>query len=171
LLSKFGGLVPLLTKFYPEHNWNSIYQSNGLPKSQLLLFKIVRSVFPNSECLVNYPHPDLQLTKQAMELDIFIPSLSLAFEYQGAQHYEPNIYGDTNLQYRDQEKERRCKQLGITLIKIPYWWDCKKQSLLATIHKYRPEIVDKPGVSLPISDSKRKIPLTSTSAWTSVQPL
>lgn len=38
-----------------------------------------------------------------MEFDLFIPSLNLAFEYQGEQHYFPTgIYGDFEaLQKRD----------------------------------------------------------------------
>ncbi len=35
-----------------------------------------------------------------MELDIYIPSLSLAFEYQGKQHYETTgLFGTTDVSY------------------------------------------------------------------------
>jgi hypothetical protein len=33
-----------------------------------------------------------------------------------------------------------CKQLGITLIEIPYWWDSTLSSLILTIQKHRPDI-------------------------------
>ena len=33
------------------------------------------------------------------------------------------------------------KEMGITLLQIPYWWDKKIASLRATIAKVRPDIV------------------------------
>ena len=30
--------------------------------------------------------------------------------------------------------------MNITLIKVPYWWDLKVNSLKATIYSYRPEL-------------------------------
>lgn len=54
---------------------------------------------------------------------------------------------------RDEERRIACKELGITLIEIPHWWDeterkCKKifcsyfflVSLLATILQKRPDL-------------------------------
>jgi hypothetical protein len=61
-----------------------------------------------------------------MELDVYLPSLSLAFEYQGIQHYEDKFYfGTASREYsqRDKEKRAACKEIGITLIEVPYWWD------------------------------------------------
>ncbi len=54
------------------------------------------------------------------ELDIYIPSLNIAFEIQGIFHYEP-IFGQEKLeqiQKNDLEKIQRCKELGIKLIHI-----------------------------------------------------
>jgi hypothetical protein len=38
----------------------------------------------------NYRHPSLFYRKSGkfMELDVFVPSLNIAFEYQGLQHFE-----------------------------------------------------------------------------------
>jgi hypothetical protein len=44
--------------------------------------------------------------------------------------------------------------LGITLIEIPYWWDCKIESLAATIHKYKPDLIQQPKNATPIPDGK-----------------
>lgn len=54
------------------------------------------------------------------ELDIYIPSLKLAFEINGIFHYKP-IYGKEKLKSikaNDRKKVRRCKQKNIKLIII-----------------------------------------------------
>lgn len=43
---------------------------------------------------------------------------------------------------QDNEKRMACREKGITLIEIPYWWDKEKSSLMATIHELRPELVE-----------------------------
>jgi hypothetical protein len=74
---------------------------------------------------------------------IFVPSLSLALEYQGEPHYKYlPVYGSpANKQINDQRKLELSKELGITLIQIPYWWDMKLPSLSATLQFFRPDIL------------------------------
>ena len=61
-----------------------------------------------------------------LELDGYNKSLNLAFEYQGAQHYNFTPYFHKTQEhfadqvYRDQLKKEICEQQGITLIVIPY---------------------------------------------------
>ena len=81
-----------------------------------------------------------------MELDIWIEELSLAFEYQGEQHYHKNIEeafgveGKSRLYVRrDEAKERSCKKIGIFLVLVPYWWDKGSDSLKALIKEAREE--------------------------------
>jgi hypothetical protein len=86
-----------------------------------------------------------------MELDIYLPKELLALEYQGQQHYY-DIYSMGNLwmqKKRDEEKRKACKDNHITLIEIPYWWDSKKESLMATIHQYRPDLISAGGQPIP----------------------
>jgi hypothetical protein len=40
--------------------------------------------------------------------------------------------------------------LGITLIEIPYWWDRKYESLVASIYSQRPDLFNNPIKSQPI---------------------
>lgn len=87
-----------------------------------------------------------------MELDIFVPSLSLGFEYQGEHHYSwTTLFGDpSEFMNKDNLKRDACKAAGITLIEIPYWWDYDKSSIIATIHQERPDIIKDPGSGKPI---------------------
>jgi hypothetical protein len=41
---------------------------------------------------------------------------------------------------RDFNKKAACKEIGITLIEVPYWWDCNVPTLISTIRRYRPDI-------------------------------
>lgn len=55
-----------------------------------------------------------------LEVDIGIPSLKTAIEWNGIVHYKP-IYGDqrlTEVQQRDAEKQKRASAKGINLIVV-----------------------------------------------------
>jgi hypothetical protein len=61
-----------------------------------------------------------------LELDCYDSDLSLAVEYNGAQHYKytPHFHKNKeafyNQKYRDDMKRRICKDMGVTLIEVPY---------------------------------------------------
>ena len=40
----------------------------------------------------------------------------------------------------DLHKAEACKELGITLIEVPYWWDRSISSLAVTIYNARPDL-------------------------------
>jgi hypothetical protein len=81
-----------------------------------------------------------------MELDIYLPSLSIAFEYQGHYHYHNNvIIGATDsIQKRDQMKQTESKRLGITLIPVPYTWRHDKETIIKLVNHHRPDLVPVP---------------------------
>jgi hypothetical protein len=59
------------------------------------------------------------------ELDIFVPSLKLAIEYQGEQHFKPiDAWGGEDAllrgQQRDDEKKQKCERAGLKLIYFDY---------------------------------------------------
>jgi len=78
-----------------------------------------------------------------MIFDIYIPSLSIIFEYHGYQHYYDHyLFGDTkSCTDRDIEKRAACSYHNISYIEIPYWWQHDQESLIATVHKVRPDLV------------------------------
>jgi hypothetical protein len=63
---------------------------------------------------------------QNLELDCYNEDLNLAIEYNGEQHYKftpyfhPNKDAYYNLRYRDEMKQRLCKENGVNLIIVPY---------------------------------------------------
>ena len=40
----------------------------------------------------------------------------------------------------DQEKIDACKQLGITLLIVPYWWNLRQESVAVSLYHLRPEL-------------------------------
>lgn len=120
---------------------NSIAKSHG----ELHLLRAVKHLLPkDTEIIQNYRHSNMihSVSGFAMELDVYCPSLKLAFEYQGGAHYH-GFYKAASLKSqhrRDEEKRAACEKLNITLIPIPYWWDRTPATLAATIRHYRPDI-------------------------------
>ena len=88
-------------------------------KSELSLFHAVRKRFPDT--LYQY-RPDW-LGQQS--LDLYIPPLRAAIEYQGIQHYRPVEFfgGEEALLARqelDQRKRQLCAENDVRLIEWPY---------------------------------------------------
>ncbi len=52
----------------------------------------------------------------------------------------PSRHPNEKVAKRDVEKQVFCRQSGVTLITIPYWWNRKMESLAKTIHFHRPDI-------------------------------
>ena len=88
-------------------------------KHELTLFHAVRSRYPDTL----YQHRPEWLGRQS--LDLFIPSLQTAIEYQGIQHYRPVEFfgGEEALQQRqelDRVKRQLCEENNVRLIEWPY---------------------------------------------------
>eukprot|EP01114_Cavostelium_apophysatum_P000257 TRINITY_DN1024_c0_g1_i1.p1 TRINITY_DN1024_c0_g1~~TRINITY_DN1024_c0_g1_i1.p1 ORF type:complete len:668 (+),score=81.95 TRINITY_DN1024_c0_g1_i1:114-2006(+) len=106
---------------------------------------------PNEIGQVPLPGDDLfdplavssKTVRDDLEVDIAIPSLLLAFEYQGEQHYaDAKIFGTAAQRGgRDKFKLDVVEKSGYSLLQIPFWWDRQDESLLATILSKRPELV------------------------------
>ena len=94
-------LAELLIERYPEHQWETVLLFRGKMAQQKRLERAVASLFPVSLLLLGIEllitslknveiksnaRKESELinpeTLQALELDIYIPSLNLAFEYQ-----------------------------------------------------------------------------------------
>ena len=84
---------------------------------ETLLFLIAKGIFPDSDIIRNARPKFLN----GLTLDVYIPHLSLAFEYQGIQHFRPlrHLGGDKQfleVRKRDKRKLELCRTEGIRLI-------------------------------------------------------
>lgn len=88
-------------------------------KHELSLFHAVRDLYPDTL----YQYRPEWLGRQS--LDLFIPSLKTAIEYQGIQHYHPIEFfgGEEALAQRqelDRQKRKLCQENHVRLIEWPY---------------------------------------------------
>eukprot|EP01027_Heterolobosea_sp_BB2_P018918 GEZU01026579.1.p1 GENE.GEZU01026579.1~~GEZU01026579.1.p1 ORF type:complete len:601 (+),score=135.41 GEZU01026579.1:14-1816(+) len=144
-----GGLLTILKRMYPDHVWDDRRFFSAYKKqTQRWLRTSVDRIFPNTEVIEDFQHETVLFgnSNLPLELDIYIPSFSLALDYNGQQHYkESYIFGPYhNYQHLDAEKVHICKKMGITLINVPSWWDRTVASLAATIHQARPDLIPQP---------------------------
>ena len=87
--------------------------------SEVELFKLVKIYYKDAL----YQYRSRWLGQQS--LDIFIPSLNVAIEYQGIQHYEPvKCFGGDSAfkerRLRDRKKKELCQENNIKLIEWKY---------------------------------------------------
>jgi hypothetical protein len=106
---------------------NIVREMKGVAKigekwvNETLLYNYIKILFPEHE-VIREASP-LWLERQ--RLDIFIPELNLAIEYQGQQHYNEikHFGGKEGLKKaieRDQIKSNKCKKNGVKLIYFTY---------------------------------------------------
>jgi very-short-patch-repair endonuclease len=96
------------------------------------LLEIVQQLFPNQRVELEY-----NIASQGgLFLDIYLPRLKIAFEYDGPQHftYSKHFHGNREAffkaRHRDAEKNELCEQRGITLIRVAYNESMTKEDIM-----------------------------------------
>ena len=140
LFKSIGGLFHAISEVHPDQRWSKFQFINRSKKSrQHWLILCLKKIYPQFISMEDYKHPRLSSRLGVrLELDSFIPSLNLGFEYQGEQHYDdiPSAFSTLELyQKRDIEKIDLCNLHSIRLIVIPFWWDKSTNSLSSTINE------------------------------------
>lgn len=93
--------------------YNNTHKTKGTRHSKLELYieNKLNIIYPQLKIIFN------DKTAIKSELDIYIPSLKLAFELNGIFHYE-SIFGEfklNNIQKNDTNKFQKCQENGISL--------------------------------------------------------
>ncbi|WP_017472760.1 hypothetical protein [Amphibacillus jilinensis] len=112
---------------------NLIREDNGIPKvghgwvGETELYYKVKNYLKSYE-VIQHGRPDW-LRKQ--HLDVYIPDLKIAFEYQGLQHDQPvEFFGGEEAFKKNQERDKRkfnlCKRHGVKIIYVREGYDFKE---------------------------------------------
>ena len=117
-------------------------------KTQKKLFDIIEEIF-NTKCFFNYKGFDWLKDKRLLEIDIWVPELKLAIEYDGIHHFKPINYSNNLQKAKERLADRKRKdKLKTKLIKehpeeIEYFIRFNyrnkvesKQNVLAKLQKY-----------------------------------
>lgn len=99
-------------------------ESKGELECRRVLEKIFKKPFPKIR--PDFLRNPVTGGDHNLELDMYCPTLNLAVEYSGVQHYKyvpyfhKNKEAFHNQKYRDELKRRMCRDYGINLIEVPY---------------------------------------------------
>ena len=90
-------------------------------KKELDLYNSLKKFFKNEQILFQYSPEWLK----PQRFDIYIPNYNIAIEYDGIQHFKPQLIfgGKEQLEYQkelDLKKSDKCKENNCTLYRIPY---------------------------------------------------
>jgi hypothetical protein len=104
--------------------------------SESRLFDIVKEIYPKYK-IERTIRPDWL---DGLEIDIYIPELQLAIEYQGKQHYEPVEFfgGEKSFKNRvilDEKKRKILKERSIHLLEWKYTIEITKDRVEKEINK------------------------------------
>jgi hypothetical protein len=100
---------------------NRLREHHGLPRigegwvSEMELYHLIHAHFPSA---IHHARPNWL---KPQHLDVFVPELSIAFEYHGVQHFEPvDFFGAEKAfqetKSRDERKKKRCRENGVRLL-------------------------------------------------------
>eukprot|EP00011_Vannellida_sp_DIVA3-517-6-12_P005179 CAMPEP_0114610524 /NCGR_PEP_ID=MMETSP0168-20121206/3647_1 /TAXON_ID=95228 ORGANISM="Vannella sp., Strain DIVA3 517/6/12" /NCGR_SAMPLE_ID=MMETSP0168 /ASSEMBLY_ACC=CAM_ASM_000044 /LENGTH=470 /DNA_ID=CAMNT_0001821473 /DNA_START=1 /DNA_END=1412 /DNA_ORIENTATION=+ len=135
---KHVGLVDGLRVAYPRVQWDEArLKAAGKKAGQRQLAGQVCRLFPGVALVEDHRHEMLDTAQGGplLELDVYLPQLQLAFEYNGPQHYEEiAFFGPLEtIRRRDLRKEELCREAGIRLVQVPHWWDRQRVQRAAAL--------------------------------------
>lgn len=126
------------------------FPKNKNTKGELYLFAVLNNIL-SEHLFINHGYYSMLPSPRGgyMQLDRYYPELKLAFEFDGLQHdvYTPFIHKTmANYEYMkecDQLKDKLCKDLGITLIRVSQKHKVTDQAIKIDIKKANGELYKK----------------------------
>ncbi len=101
------------------------------------LLAIVKLIFPNQKIILEH---NIAQTG-GLFLDIYLPQLNVAFEFDGIQHftYSEHFHGSPDAfrasKKRDAQKTARCEELGISLVRVRYDEEMTKDLVVSKLQQ------------------------------------
>jgi hypothetical protein len=166
-LDHFGGLYHVLMQYRPAVTWDESLFIGVAHFGGKVLGVTVRKLFPTVDIEEDYKF------EEGQTVSYFIPSLKLAFDYQGVGEYVERSSAPTArfVLMENPMKVTVAERHGVTLIFVPYWWDRTLASLAATILERNEEFKAKMDLSanedLSQSSSIPNEMTVQLSSWTS----
>jgi hypothetical protein len=125
---------------------NKVRDMLGVPRigegwiSETQLFKLVKLLFADYEVIREARFDWLG----GQRIDIFIPAVAVAIEYQGEQHFRPvGLFGGEvgfrEAQLRDKLKRQLCKSNGVKLIYFTHSEDLSVEQVEKKLKKFLPD--------------------------------
>ena len=108
-----------------------------MSKGAKKLLEIVQQIYPNHRIELEYNVAE----RGALFVDIYLPRLQIGFEYDGVQHFEYNEHFHSSRENfiqakrRDAEKDQRCEEKGITLVRVAYNEDMNRELIVSKIEE------------------------------------
>eukprot|EP01114_Cavostelium_apophysatum_P017721 TRINITY_DN5331_c0_g1_i3.p1 TRINITY_DN5331_c0_g1~~TRINITY_DN5331_c0_g1_i3.p1 ORF type:complete len:845 (-),score=169.37 TRINITY_DN5331_c0_g1_i3:2211-4745(-) len=149
ILRVYSSVYGALKALYSDRDWHAlpVRQAHHTSKPQQLIFRFLteEKMVGTMNCRISsLPTIGTELpSKSRLELDMFFPSEKLAVEFQGQVHFS-QLFKQQSMRIRQQNDELKrlaCRDAGITLVAIPYWWDRSKDQLIATVRQQRPDLL------------------------------
>ncbi len=119
-------------------------KAREVSRGQAALTQMMRKLLPGEKIVNEY-----QIGNK-LRLDVFCPGYNIAAEYHGKQHFEFNAffhptYDDfVRSKERDEDKIKRCEELGIGLLVFRYCDELNEDAvfdrMLTAINESRPEL-------------------------------
>lgn len=120
---------------------------NKNTQGELIMFRALDNLLKGQR-YINHGYYSFLLSPKGypMQLDRYYPDLKLAWEFDGKQHDEYNKFihrSKQNFEYYkqcDRLKEKKCREEGITLIRIAWNYKIAEEALKLDIKKANPEL-------------------------------
>mmetsp|Transcript_8593 Transcript_8593/g.9577 ORF Transcript_8593/g.9577 Transcript_8593/m.9577 type:complete len:691 (-) Transcript_8593:18-2090(-) len=141
-----------ILKYYPqalsmldsEFAWDWTKFHMNQKSNQRYLSRCIQGILPQFSVLEEHCIGLRASTGAPIIVDIFIPKLDIVVEYQGEQHYKDNIFPEglstSSRDALDTEKLAICREIGVTVVPIPYWWGDNIDAVIATIRYFCPHV-------------------------------
>ncbi|HDR9585232.1 TPA: hypothetical protein QDC22_007534 [Burkholderia stabilis] len=114
------------------------YPARGKPIREQILYETICTIFGKERVVRRYRGKELQ----GLELDIWVPHLQLAFEYQGQQHFRRVAHWQSEEAFekqkvRDTKKAALCKELNVRLVYYGPDDDLSRVAVLEMLRRVR----------------------------------